>query len=95
MPFPDQARRPFTKEEVERLEPGVRGCYGLFRDEVCVYVGKGILRDRLLDHLKGGYSETAHCITREAPTHFLVEETEDFVVRHMGLSVEYQPRCRG
>lgn len=94
MPFPSQPPRPFTFKEVESLPAGVRGCYGLFNEEGCVYVGKGNLRARLLAHLKGGMSEEAHCIRRHAPTWFLCEETENFVVRHMGLVVEYQPFCR-
>jgi hypothetical protein len=94
MPFPDQPRRPFTREEVERLTKGLRGVYGLFRGDTCVFVGKGDLRDRLLGHLGTGYTEQARCIAKSSPTHFLVEETEDFIVRHMGLVVEYQPSCR-
>jgi hypothetical protein len=94
MPFPDQPRRPFAREEIERLPAGARGVYGLFDAEGCVFVGKGNLRERLLGHLKGGFLEEARCIRRHAPTYWLCEETEQFVVRHMGLVVEYQPRCR-
>jgi hypothetical protein len=94
MPFPDQPRRPFLREEIERVADGVRGVYGLFNEEGCVFVGKGNLRDRLLGHLKGGYTEEARCIRDRAPTYWLCEETENFVVRHMGLVVEYRPRCQ-
>ncbi len=93
MPFPEQTPRPFTREEIEHLSAGTRGCYGLFHGSACVYVGKGDLRERLLGHLRGGYTEEARCIARHAPTHFLVEETEDFIVRHLGLVVEYAPLC--
>ena len=94
MPFPPQPRRPFTQEEIERLPADARGVYGLFNEEGCVFVGKGRLRERLAAHLKGGVTEEAHCIRRNAPTYWLCEETEDFVVRHLGLVVEYEPRCR-
>ena len=94
MPFPDQPRRPLAAEEIERLPAGTRGVYGLFNEEGCVYVGKGNLRERLLGHLKSGYTEEARCIRKNAPTCFLFEETENFVVRHMGLVVEYAPKCR-
>lgn len=94
MPFPDQPRRPFTREEIERLPVGKRGVYGLFNDAGCVFVGKGNLRERLLTDLKPGFAEQAHCIKASAPTYFLCEETENFVVRHMGLVVEYEPKCR-
>ncbi|MCK6461231.1 MAG: hypothetical protein L6Q95_15215 [Planctomycetes bacterium] len=95
MPFPDQPRRPLTPDEIARVPEGKRGVYGLFSDEGCVFVGKGNLRERLLAHLKPGYTEEARCIRRSAPTWFLYEETENFVVRHMGLVVEYAPKCRG
>lgn len=94
MPFPDQARRSFAAAEIERLPPGKRGVYGLFNDAGCVFVGKGNLRERLLLHLKSGYTEEAHCVRKNAPAWFLIEETENFIVRHMGLVVEYAPRCR-
>jgi len=94
MPFPEQPRHPFAAEEIGRLPIGKRGVYGLFNDEGCVFVGKGNLRERLLGHLKSGYTEEARSIRNHAPTYFLYEETENFVVRHMGLVVEYEPKCR-
>ncbi len=94
MPFPDQPRRTFDRAEIERLPLGRRGVYGLFSEEGCVFVGKGDLRERLLLHLKPGFTEEARCVRKSAPTWFLVEETENFVVRHMGLVVEYAPKCR-
>ena len=95
MPFPDQPRRPFAADEIERLATGRRGVYGLFNESGCIFIGKGDLRERLLLHLKPGYTEEAHCVRKSAPAWFLVEETENFVVRHMGLVVEYAPKCRG
>jgi hypothetical protein len=94
VPFPDQPRRAFRADEIDRIRPGVRGVYGLFSDAGCVFVGKGNLRERLSMHLKPGYTEEARCIRKHAVTYFLVEETENFVVRHMGLAVEYAPKCR-
>jgi hypothetical protein len=95
VPFPDQPRCPFTPEEIARVPEGKRGVYGLFNEAGCVFVGKGNLRERLLLHLKPGYTEEARCIRKAAPTYFLFEVTENFVVRHMGLAVEYAPQCRG
>lgn len=94
MPFPDQPRRPFVREEIERLPQGSRGVYGLFNEEGCVFVGKGNLRERLLGHLKAGFAEESRCIRQHGPSYFLCEETENFVVRHMGLVVEYGPKCK-
>ncbi len=94
MPFPGQPRRPFAAGEIERLPPGKRGVYGLFNEEGCIFVGKGNLRERLLLHLKPGYTEEARCVRNSAPAWFMIEETENFVVRHMGLVVEYRPKCQ-
>ena len=94
MPFPEQPRRPFVAAEIDKLPPAPRGVYGLFNEAGCVFVGKGNLRERLRLHLKPGYSEEAQCVRKNAPTYFLIEETENFVVRHMGLTVEYAPKCR-
>lgn len=94
MPFPDQPRRRFERSEIESYPEGRRGVYGLFDDAGCIFVGKGLIRARLLAHLQGGITEEERCIAANPPTYWLVEETEDFVVRHMGLVVEYDPRCR-
>ncbi|MHC4548959.1 MAG: hypothetical protein ACYTEZ_09285 [Planctomycetota bacterium] len=94
MPFPDQPRRPFTRTEIDRYPPDVRGCYGLFDDAGCIYIGKGRIRDRLRAHCEGaGITEEERCIREQAPTYWLVEESDDFIVRHLGLVVEYRPRC--
>jgi len=94
VPFPDQPRRPYTLPEIEQYPDDRRGVYGLFDDAGCVFIGKGRIRERLLAHLKGGVTETERCVRAHPPAYWLVEETEDFVVRHMGLVVEYDPRCR-
>jgi hypothetical protein len=67
MPFPPQEPRPYTRENVEQLRPNQIGCYGIFRDDLCVYIGAGDLRSRLLAHLDG---ENA-CVSLHRPTHWL------------------------
>jgi len=53
MPFPQQNPRIYNKANVEALNKNQMGCYGLLKNGVCIYVGKGDIRQRLLDHLNG------------------------------------------
>lgn len=89
MPFPKQEPRPFTKARIESLGAGQMGCYGLRRQDVWIYVGKGDIRDRLLKHFRGDNA----CITKAMPTHWL-----DVVTPHMDdeekrLILELSPVC--
>jgi len=87
MPFPKQEGRPFTKEGVEWLKPNQYGVYGLFRSDAWVYVGRGDIRTRLLDHLNGGNPR----ITREKPTHYVAEVTSNDETREKQLITELNP----
>jgi hypothetical protein len=89
MTFPQQIARPFTRAEGEALEPEQSGCYGLFRGEVWVYIGKGDIRQRLLDHLNGDNP----CITRQAPTHWVSVVTPFADEREKSLILECKPVC--
>ena len=46
--FPQQTPRPFTRAGIEALAPNQMGCYGIYRQGQCVYVGRGDIRTRLL-----------------------------------------------
>lgn len=90
MPFPTQNPIPFNQQEVQRLVDGNRGCYGLFRQGVWVYVGRADnIRKRLLEHLTGNNA----CIVNERPTHFVTVVTNDELNEEKRLIVELQPRC--
>jgi len=92
MPFPtNQPDRPFTKEGIEGIEEGQQGCYGIFRDDTCVYVGRGDIRGRLMDHLNGDIPE----ILEENPTHFVgsLAEGKDQKDLEIALILEYEPTC--
>ena len=89
MPFPQQMPRPFTDQGVRTLQPGQNGCYGLFKKDLWIYVGKGDIRERLLAHLGGDNP----CITRYAPTHFVTLVTPDMVKAEKALILELQPAC--
>ena len=90
MPFVQQTPRLFSRQNIETLNPGQVGVYGLFTQGSWVYVGKGDIRQRLLDHLNGDNP----CITRQAPTHWVDEVTpRDPSVRERQLILEFQPAC--
>jgi len=81
--------RALTKAGIEVITPGQNGVYGLFRENRWVYVGRGDIRARLLDHLGGGNP----CIAREVPTHWVAEVTTNDVAREKELILELQPAC--
>ena len=89
MPFPEQDPKPYNKARVENIKIGQKGCYGLHRGDAWVYVGKGDIRDRLLDHLNGDNP----CITREKPTHWVDVVTDDMDAREKALIRELGPIC--
>jgi hypothetical protein len=89
MPFPQQTPRAFTRPNIEAINPGQQGCYGLFREGVWVYVGRGDIRERLLDHLSG----TNSCIARQQPTHWVDTVTADSVAEEKRLIAELTPVC--
>lgn len=89
MPFPQQNPRPYNRANIEALNPNQIGCYGLYRTGRWIYVGKGDIRQRLLDHLNGDNP----CITREGPTHWVDVVTRDYDNVEKQLIVELSPSC--
>jgi hypothetical protein len=88
--FQNQTPRAFTKTNVEAITPGQFGCYGLFINQGgWVYVGKGDIRKRLLDHLNGDNP----CITKNSPTHFVSVVTNDMDNAEKALILELTPSC--
>lgn len=90
MGFPNQTARAFTRQNIEALAPNQFGCYGLFINQgEWVYVGKGDIRKRLLDHLNGDNP----CITRSRPTHWVDIVTDDMDRLEKSLILELNPTC--
>ena len=92
MPFKQQQPRIYTRTNVEMFNPGQIGVYGLLKQGRWVewiYVGKGDIRQRLLDHLNGDNP----CITKSGPTHWVAEVTGDYDNREKTLIVELDPTC--
>jgi hypothetical protein len=86
MPF-TYPLQPFTRASLEQLNPNQLGCYGIFAGNVCVYVGKGDIRARLLDHLNGDNPR----ITRRNPTHWTAMVTAAYDSKEKELIREYDP----
>ncbi len=90
MPFSEQTARRYTKEDIESLKENQVGVYGLFKQGVWIYVGKGDIRQRLLAHLNGDIP----CIKRQGPTSWVVEVTaRDPSEREKQLIRELDPVC--
>jgi len=89
MPFPSQAPRPFTRQSIEELNTSQIGCYGLLRGLACVYVGRGDIRERLLDHLRGGNA----LINQQGPTHYVTFLTSSPEITEKVLIRELNPCC--
>jgi hypothetical protein len=87
MPFPNQSPRLFTKAGIEVLNPNQIGCYGIFREGVWIYVGRGDIRSQLMAHVNGDNPR----ITRENPTHYVTVVTTDDVQLEKALTLELKP----
>ena len=89
MAFAQQYARPFTREEIQGLNPEHYGVYGIFVDDIWIYVGKGNIRERLLAHLDGDND----CILQQGPTQYVCEVTANADSREKELIVELMPVC--
>lgn len=89
MPFPKQDAKGFNRTSIEALKPDQIGVYGLFKTGSWVYIGRGDIRARLLDHLNGDNP----CIVREEPTHWVNVVTTDSVEREKALIIDCYPIC--
>lgn len=89
MPFVQQTPRVFSKAQVELITPNQYGVYGIFKQGVWVYIGKGDIRQRLLDHLNGDNLD----ILKNSPTHWVDEVTTNADQREKQLIIECRPIC--
>ncbi len=89
MPFPKQTARAFTRANIENLKTGQMGVYGLYKQGQWIYIGRGDIRARLLDHFNGDNA----CIVRAVATHWYDVVTADHVAQEKKLILEYDPAC--
>lgn len=89
MPIRENTPREFTRAGIEGITPNQMGVYALYKTNRWIYVGRGDIRARLLDHLNGDNA----CINREHPTHWVDEVTANHVERERQVIVELNPVC--
>jgi hypothetical protein len=89
VPFPPQKPKPFDRESVEAAPVGSVGCYGLFRKDRWIFIGKGDIRQGLLGHLNGDVP----VILLQRPTHWVAVETPDYEVMERELVLACDPVC--
>lgn len=89
MPFAPQDPKEYKRSGVMPLQDGEMGVYGLYKDDLCVYVGSGNIRGRLVGHL----NRDNNCIGFQGPTKFVFEITNDYEARELDLRKELIPHC--
>ena len=89
MPFTTKMR-PYTREEIERINPNQNGVYGIFRGDRAIYIGSGDIRDRMLKHI----DDDNPCITQNTPNQWTASVISgDPTGREGELIQEYAPIC--
>lgn len=89
MPFLKQQARTFSRPGISELNPNQYGVYGIFNQNQWIYIGKGDIRQRLLDHLNGDNTR----ILQFRPTGFVAEVISNADAREKELCRELQPTC--
>jgi hypothetical protein len=79
----------FRRTDIDALAPDEHGCYALYSGDICVYIGSGPLRARLLAHLE----RDIYCITLHHPTRWFLYQCEDPDAASIALIRELRPRC--
>jgi hypothetical protein len=92
MPFVKQTPRLLNSQNVEILNPNQNGVYGIFSNQSWIYVGKGDIKTRLLEHLRGDIP----CILRYDSLYWVDEvweNQESMDNRERQLIIELNPIC--
>jgi excinuclease UvrABC nuclease subunit len=89
VPFPNQVPTLYTRANIEALAPNQSGCYGIFKSGEWIYVGKGDIRQRLLDHFNGDN----YCIVSKVPTHLVTAVSAVPDALEKSLITELRPSC--
>ena len=89
MPFTTNMR-PYTRENIESINPNQNGVYGIFQGDSAIYIGSGDIRDRMLKHIDGDIP----CINNNSPNQWTaIVISGDPTSREGELIREYQPVC--
>lgn len=89
MPFTTKMR-PYTRQDIESLNPNQDGVYGIFKDTRAVYIGSGDIRERMLAHIGGDN----RCIIQNTPNLWTASVFSGDPTGREGVLIrEYQPVC--
>ena len=70
MPFPIQDKHPFTQAGIGSLGPSLSGVYGIFGEEVCIYIGAAEdMNAKLTEHFVHASAE-AERIWEHGPVYY-------------------------
>ena len=93
MPFQSAPRTYVSGDPSNAVPESATGCYGIFKDATCIYVGSGLIRQRLNGHLNGDNP----CITAAQPNRWLYSFTSSVdpfsTFEEQRLCDEYRPSC--
>ncbi len=89
MPFPNQDPKPFDKTYAILNKTDDIGVYGIYRKDQWIYIGKGVIWQRILDHINGDIP----CILNMNPTNWVYEFTVNMDQREKDLIQEFNPPC--
>ena len=89
MSFDNDKAWSFNREAIESFNAGQTGVYAIYNARKWIYIGRGDIRQRLLDHLDGDIPS----INTNSPTHFRAEVTDNSIRREQQLLREYMPAC--
>lgn len=87
--FPEQKPRQYTKTDIESFPKNQNGCYGIYKKDVWIYIGKGDIRERMLAHLNGDNP----CIAGQHPTHWVYVITSNIDQKEKELIAAAKPVC--
>ena len=89
MPFDNDQPWVFDRQGIESFGASHTGVYAIYNAQEWIYLGRGDIRQRLLEHFDGDIPS----IATHAPTHFRAEVTADPINREKQLLREYPPSC--
>lgn len=94
--MPTRKKRQLIKFDQTNIDVCVnskkRGIYGLISGKNWIYIGRGVIKDRLLDHLNGDND----CITKAKPTAFFfkyIKDKKQEIEQEKDFIEEIEPSC--
>lgn len=83
------SQRPFTKDNILNLKPNQNGVYGIHNGVKWLYVGKGDIRTRMLEHFNGDIPS----LWRNQPSQWCAIVTPNADALEKAEIIRCQPLC--